>query len=64
MSRKKAYVSPRIIRVKLEPTQAVLSQCSVGMTDIRLAKGPASFCEVNKQFPCKQFPLGDSQATS
>jgi hypothetical protein len=64
MSRKKAYVSPRVIRVKLEPTQAVLSQCSVGIVDIRLAKGPASFCEVNKQFPCKQFPLGDSQATS
>jgi hypothetical protein len=42
----------------------VLSQCSVGIVDIRLAKGPASFCEVNKQFPCKQFPLGDSQATS
>jgi hypothetical protein len=64
MSRKKAYVSPRVIRVKLEPTQAVLSQCSVGITDIRLAKGPASFCEGNKQFACKQFPLGDSQATS
>ncbi len=64
MSRKKAYVSPRVIRVKLEPTQAVLSQCSVGITDIRLAKGPTGFCEANKQFPCKQFPLGDSEATS
>lgn len=64
MSRKKAYVSPRVIRVKLEPTQAVLSQCSVGITDIRLAKGPASFCSAVEQHPCKQFPVGDSQATS
>ncbi len=64
MSRKKAYVSPRIIRVKMEPAQAVLSNCSVAITDIRLAKGLASFCEASKQFPCKQFPLGDSEATS
>ncbi len=30
MNQKKAYVSPQVIRVKLEPTQAVLSQCEVG----------------------------------
>ncbi len=64
MSRKKAYVSPRIVRVKLEPAQAVLSNCSVGITDIRLAKGLASFCEGIKPNACKQFPLGDSEATS
>ena len=29
MNQKKAYVSPQVIRVKLEPTQAVLSQCEV-----------------------------------
>ena len=30
MNQKKTYVSPQVIRVKLEPTQAVLSQCEVG----------------------------------
>ncbi len=64
MSRKKAYVSPRIIRVKLEPAQAVLSNCSVGITDIRLAKGLASFCQDSLEHHCKQFPIGDSEATS
>ncbi len=63
MSRKKAYVSPRVIRVKLEPTQAVLSNCSVGTADIRLAKGPDSFCST-LEHPCKQFPIGNSEATS
>ena len=32
MKRKKAYVSPKVIRVKLDPTQAVLSQCSISST--------------------------------
>ncbi len=32
MKTKKEYVSPRLIRVKLEPSQAVLSQCTVGAT--------------------------------
>ncbi len=32
MNRKKAYVSPQVIRVKLEASQAVLSQCSVDTT--------------------------------
>ena len=35
MSQKKAYVSPQVVRVKLEPTQAVLSQCSTGQSDFR-----------------------------
>jgi hypothetical protein len=34
MNRKKAYVSPQVMRVKLEPTQAVLSHCAVGVTGV------------------------------
>ena len=30
--KKKPYVSPQIIRVKLEPSQAILSNCSAGVT--------------------------------
>jgi len=32
MKKKKAYVSPKVVRVKLEASQAVLSQCSAGST--------------------------------
>ncbi len=32
MKKKKAYVSPKVVRVKLEASQAVLSQCSIGST--------------------------------
>ena len=62
MKRKKAYVLPQVIRVKLEPTQAVLSQCSLGVTDISHGLGPTSNCSSAQ--PCKQFHNGDSEATS
>ena len=51
MKRKKAYVSPQVIRVKLEATQAVLSQCEVGATGISNAQ-PAGFCDLSHN--CKQ----------
>jgi len=35
MNKKKTYVSPQVTRVKLEPTQAVLSQCSVGVANAK-----------------------------
>ena len=43
MSRKKTYVSPQVTRVKLEASQAVLSQCSVGVTGLSQSD-PAGFC--------------------
>ncbi len=51
MNRKKAYVSPQVIRVKLEATQAVLSQCEVGTVGISNIN-PAGFCDLAKA--CKQ----------
>ena len=35
MSGKKAYVSPQVIRVKLDPSQAVLSQCEMNQTSAK-----------------------------
>ncbi len=62
MNGKKAYVSPRVMRVKLEPTQAVLTHCSMGVTSIHRGDGPTSFCETGK---CKQDGHGgNSHATS
>ncbi len=62
MNGKKAYVSPRVIRVKLEPTQAVLSQCSVGATGPETSS-PAGVCNLDKN--CKQRDHGgDDGATS
>jgi len=51
MNTKKAYVSPQVIRVKLEPTQAVLSQCSAGETSLHnsLPGGVCSSIRVCKQ---------------
>ncbi len=51
MSKKKAYVSPQVIRVKLEATQAVLSQCEVGAMGFSNSN-PAGFCDASKD--CKQ----------
>jgi len=44
MNRKKAYVSPQVMRVKLEPTQAVLSHCEVGQSNVSQAD-PTGFCD-------------------
>jgi len=54
MNRKKTYVSPQVTRVKLEPTQAVLSQCSVGETNLSNSN-PAGECKAGK---CKQASHG------
>ncbi len=54
MNKKKAYVSPQVTRVKLEPTQAVLSQCSIGVTNTRNDAGPSSFCNGTEHPFCKQ----------
>ena len=57
---RKAYVSPRLVRVKLEPSQAILSQCSVGVTDIR--RNEAGGCKSGRN--CRSDEDGDSAATS
>ena len=65
MKKKIPYVSPTIISVKLEPTQAVLSQCSVGVVALWRKKVSGS-CNVAHN--CKQANAhahgGDSAATS
>ena len=53
MSKKKTYVSPQVTRVKLEPTQAVLSQCSIGVTNTKNSAGPLGFCEGHDHPNCK-----------
>ncbi|MEE8076595.1 MAG: hypothetical protein V3T60_13330 [Candidatus Binatia bacterium] len=64
MSKKKAYVSPQVIRVKLEPSQAVLSQCSVGVSPLRNTN-PAGSCDSDPTKLCKQASHGgDPTATS
>jgi len=64
MSQKKTYVSPQVVRVKLEPTQAVLSQCSVGISPIRNTN-PAGTCSAVAGHECKQSSHGgDSAPTS
>ena len=55
MNQKKAYVSPQVIRVKLEPSQAVLSQCEVGVASVSNAN-PAGVCSASKN--CKQRAHG------
>jgi hypothetical protein len=54
MSKKKTYVSPQVTRVKLEPTQAVLSQCSIGVTNVKNSAGPSGFCNGADHPFCKQ----------
>ena len=61
MNSKKVYVSPQVMRVKLEPTQAVLSQCEVGATAPQ-DSNPAGFC--NATTPCKAKNHGGSQAAT
>ncbi len=62
MNTKKAYVSPRVIRVNLEPTQAVLSHCSVDVTGLSQGN-PAGTCHAGKD--CKQRNAGgDDHAAS
>ena len=61
MNTKKVYVSPKVIRVKLEPTQAVLSQCEVdviGFSD----SNPAGVC--NATANCKQKNHGGNSAAT
>ncbi len=64
MSKKKTYVSPQVTRVKLEPTQAVLSQCSVGVTNPRAGLGPSGFCNTVAHPNCKSDSAGGSGASS
>jgi hypothetical protein len=59
MNKKKAYVSPQVTRVKLEPTQAVLSQCAVGVTNAK-AGTPSGFCDDVSHPNCKSNPSGGS----
>ena len=62
MNQKKAYVSPQVTRVKLEPRQAVLSQCEVGAVGLSQSN-PAGLCNLSKD--CKQRShQGNSAATS
>ena len=64
MNTKKEYVSPQVTRVKLEPTQAVLSQCSVGVANLKSGVGPSGFCEGIGHPNCKSETAGQSAATS
>lgn len=66
MEKKKPYVSPTVTSVKLEPTQAVLSQCSVGVTALWRKRVPG-MCSVTHN--CKMNGThahnpGDSAGTS
>jgi len=61
MNTKKVYVSPKVIRVKLEPTQAVLSQCEVGVTGLSDST-PAGRC--NAAANCKQKTHGGNSAAT
>jgi len=64
MNQKKAYVSPQVIRVKLEPTQAVLSQCEVGAGGLADTNTSASG-DCRGQDACKQSNKhGNSAANS
>ncbi len=63
MNKKKAYVSPQVTRVKLEPTQAVLSQCSVGVTNAKTGV-PSGFCDGVSHPNCKSAASGLSAAGS
>ncbi len=58
MKKKKAYVSPKVVRVKLEASQAVLSQCSTGSTHA----GSGPLC--NSHGKLKADTAGDSAAIS
>ncbi len=62
MQKKKPYVSPTVITVKLEPTQAILSQCSVGITDLKNLQ-PSGTCEGGTK-PCKQAGHGSGTAAT
>ncbi len=63
MNRKKAYVSPQVIRVKLEPSQAVLSQCFVNIT--KLADSNSIGVCSDYHSGCKQADTnGNTDATS
>ncbi len=58
---KKPYVSPTVISVKLDATQSILSQCSVGITALENSN-PAGVCNTPS---CKQKTHGgDPLATS
>ena len=62
MNQKKAYVSPQVIRVKLEPSQAVLSQCEVDIIGVSNLN-PAGFCNAAKNCKQRNQP-GNNAATS
>jgi len=61
MKRKKAYVSPQVIRVKLEPTQAVLSQCEVGAMTLS-EEFSTGICNLDSN--CKQKQHGGGGAAT
>lgn len=61
---KKTYVTPQVTKVKLDASQAVLGQCSVGVILIR--RNIPDLCN-NTTDPCKKQRLqdgGDSAAHS
>ena len=61
MKKKKAYVSPKVVRVKLEASQAILSQCSVGITH---AGDGGPLCEPIAHGGRKDWATGNMDATS
>ena len=62
MNEPKRYEPPRLIKVKLNHTQAVLSQCSVGATGLWHSGG--NDCTGSKNCRNDSPGHGDSQSTS
>jgi hypothetical protein len=62
MTSKKPYRPPQVVRVELNPDQAILSACSVMTTSVRNAGSQR--CNATGLLNCKRFnffwPLGDS----
>ena len=61
MKKKKPYVSPTVIAVKLDARQAILSNCSVGVTK---AGDGGAFCNPTEHGGRKDWATGNSAATS
>jgi hypothetical protein len=60
MKKKKAYVSPKVVRVKLEASQAILSNCSGGSSH---AGNGGAFCST-VHGGVKDWDTGDDAAIS
>ncbi len=60
--KKKIYEAPTVTKVKLNPSQAVLSVCSTTASPGTQSTGGGSFCRANMCL--KKGPSGDSMGQS